>query len=191
MNNNNNNNDNKNNVVDKKKCKPSDFKMGEWLSGTIYYKILNNAHGKHQVIDNFGRTLYVGNNILGREMYSSKQFEEEKKVNRTEMANILMNAGDTVFTARFKKKINGKRVRDKLEEEKYENAPPSKKQKICSNALENGEDRELTGFLSSSEPNMGRSNVIDLNVNGSFKNRLIDHRTLYEIIIKNTKYILK
>jgi hypothetical protein len=53
-----------------------------------------------------------------------------------------------------------------------------------------GDDRTLTGYYLSSEANLGRSNVIDLEATGH-NMRQVDHRTIKSIIIDGTKYVAK
>jgi hypothetical protein len=172
-------------------CKPEELKEGEWLSGTVYYKILNPRGQSHEVEDSFGKTLTVGDSILGREMVSSCQFDREEKVTRSQMVEKLSQAKDTVFTVKFKKKLTGKRVREVMEEDDYDTQTPAKRLRILNKAVAGGEDRVLVGFLKDCEPFMGRSAAIDLNVAGPHKERQIDHRTVEELILNRIKYILK
>ncbi len=185
-------------ISDPKSCDPNTLEVGDWLSGTVYYKVLLNTSdiGKLKLIDNYGRTLWVSNGILQREMTSSKQHEEEKEVSRTEMVRILTQAKDQVFTARFKKQITGKRLFEVLDqadaEEEYAQQSISKKKKTLAKALKGGEERELVGYLKNTEALLGRSTVIDLNIPRDQSGiRLIDHRSLQELTINGVKYMLK
>lgn len=174
------------------KCKPSDLKTDEWLSGTVYYKILSSNGSSQNVIDSYGRTLTVANGILGNEMISASQYDAQQEVTRTEMVDKLLNAGSCVFTVTFRKQLTGERVNELLEEEKYEGQPPTKKRKICDKILKSGETREMVAYLQSTEHNLGRTNCIDLNLplNG-YRVRQVDHRTLESLILRRVKYILK
>ena len=51
-----------------------------------------------------------------------------------------------------------------------------------------GTERTLIGHFLSSEPLLGRSYVIDLEVN---ERRLVDHRTIKSLITQNVRYVLK
>lgn len=53
-----------------------------------------------------------------------------------------------------------------------------------------GEECQITGYLSDVEGNLGRSLVIDLNSQGKAPFRQVDHRTINWIIFKNVKYSL-
>ena len=53
-----------------------------------------------------------------------------------------------------------------------------------------GDDRTMIARLVGSENLMGRSNVVDMEATGNVIKQ-IDHRSLYELILKGTKYILK
>lgn len=174
------------------KCRPDDLKTGEWMSGTVYYKVLEgNLPFSKRVRDSYGRDLTVANSILGNEMISAAQFDTEMKVTRTEMVDKLTSAGDCVFTIKFRKQLTGQTLVDHLETEDYSGQPAAKKTKICVNALKAGEERVLTGYLRNTEASMGRSNVVDLNVDDGHRDRQVDHRTLEELILKRVKYVLK
>ena len=56
---------------------------------------------------------------------------------------------------------------------------------------QDGTKRVLVGHLLSTEPKMGRSQVIDLDITTGNPTRLVDHRTISSIIVKGTKYTLK
>lgn len=182
-------------------CNPSELQEGEWLSGTVYYKIItpqdeikNGTMRRFRIIDSFGKELSVGGPILGREMVSAQQYDRTVKISRTEMIEKLMSARDSVFTVKFKKQLNGKRLREQLEEEKYNaNDPSPKRTKICNKVIKMGEDRTLTGYLTNTEPLMGRSQVIDLGLGpvGKHSTRLVDHRTVDELILRRVRYVLK
>lgn len=174
-------------------CNPETLQKDEWLSGTVYYKVVKKHEDvdSHAVVDNFGNTLSVSNNILGREMTSSRQYDEEKKVTRTEMVNVLSDARDTVFTVKFKKQLTGKRLREVLDEEDYEHQNSTNKNRILNKIVKGGEDRTLVGFMKHCEPFMGRSAVFDLEAEGGFAERQVDHRTIEELILKRVRYTLK
>lgn len=52
-------------------------------------------------------------------------------------------------------------------------------------------DRKLIGYLLNTENEFGRSNVIDLEEKNNYNTRQVDHRTMYELILKNTRYVVK
>lgn len=56
---------------------------------------------------------------------------------------------------------------------------------------QDGETRKLRGYMTSSEPTMGRSYCVDLDIDSSHKLRLVDHRTIKELIFKGVKYTIK
>lgn len=67
----------------------------------------------------------------------------------------------------------------------------AKKIKELAKELISGEEVQMTCFLLSSEGNLGRSSVIDLDAPHGKNFRQIDHRTLESLIINNKKYLLK
>lgn len=144
------------------------IKTGERLSTTMYLEVVGQlpqtstlAEGI-KVKDSNGKTFDMrGKTLIENSLNSGSQYSTEKKVSRTEMAHILTNAGDSVFTAVFEKV--------------------------------GGEMRTLTGRLLESENLMGRSNVEDLELPTTEKNKLrqVDHRTLQSLILKDVKYVIK
>ena len=171
------------------KCDPIRLKPGEWLSGEVYYKVEWVSPSHVSFVDNFGQTLRVSSPVVAREMHSAAQIKETKKVTRTEMAKLLMDAKTTVFTVTFEKKLTAQKVMDSLSGYKADE-PARKRRKVVTDAMK-GEVRVLTGYLKDCEPFMGRSTVYDLNIPMGKNERQVDHRTLQELIIRNVKYVLK
>lgn len=56
---------------------------------------------------------------------------------------------------------------------------------------QNGELRELIGYLINTENEFGRSNVIDLEVKTGNRTRQVDHRTIDGLVLKNVLYVVK
>jgi hypothetical protein len=56
------------------------------------------------------KELKMSRDILEYEMNSGKIYESEEKVTRTEMVNLLVNAKECVFTAKFHKKVDEKYI---------------------------------------------------------------------------------
>lgn len=54
-----------------------------------------------------------------------------------------------------------------------------------------GSPRTLRGRLMSSEQLLGRSYVEDLDTSDSHRTRLVDHRTMSELIVDNVQYLVK
>jgi len=80
--------------------------VGEVLSGTYYLTVTgkNEGAGEIQVKDQFGNNFTMrGKDLIEKSLKSASQFDEVKKVSRTEMVEVLENVGDSVFTADFVK----------------------------------------------------------------------------------------
>lgn len=171
--------------------KAGELKTDEIISGSIYWKvvtpgarttIVKNAQGLHMEVDN---------GIMCKEMTSSVQFDETKKVNRSDMVSVMISAKDVAFSARFRKQIKKKDVVSKIKGA-IDGKMTTKKQlaAVAKQCLE-GEVRNIVARLKYTEPHLGRSQVIDLNIENQDANeRQIDHRTLEELVLNRIKYIL-
>jgi len=174
-----------------KKINVSDLSPGDKLSRLAYYEVVKKNDDDIIVKNENGFKFQISNGIVENEMFSSGQFNSTKKVSRTELVEILEKAGDTIFTTTFFKQSTEKRIKELLKQYDGFSAKAKQRPTFCKTLL-HGEHRTLVGYLLHTEPKMGRSQVVDLEVpKGTFNKRLIDHRTLESIIIKNTKYIVK
>ena len=177
------------------KCDFTQIKVGDNLSEVQYYSVTKVLEDELELTNERGYPIIVAKDIVEEGMYSAQQYKKEQKVTRTELCELLEGAGDTVFTVNFHKKI---REEDILEavlsslKEQELTSPQAKKQlkAVVKQALQ-GEERTLIGYLLETEPKMGRSQVIDLEAQGDHRTRLVDHRTINWIILKNIKYVQK
>jgi hypothetical protein len=107
------------------------------------------------------------------------------------MVEALKSAGDSIFTVTFDKKVNRKTIATALMNLKELPAKKTHANKVAESMMM-GEERTLVGHLTSSEPTMGRSTVVDLEIDSSKYNlRLVDHRTVKQLILQNVRYVLK
>jgi hypothetical protein len=89
----------------------SEIKPGEVLSSTMYLTVVSKDTDSIKVKDNLGREFTVkGPKLIEETMSSASQYAKEEKIARTKAAEVLVNAGDTVFTAEFVKQNGEERV---------------------------------------------------------------------------------
>lgn len=123
----------------------------------------------------------------------STNYTEEEKVSMTEAASILESVGDKVFTVTFNKKPNPVEVAAKIEALSDKDKRSKTKVERCML----GEERTMRARLVSVEPKLGRSQVIDLDIDKQIKGdwdsrqRQVDHRTIKSLIVNNVKYTVK
>lgn len=168
------------------------IQIGDYLSETQYYKVVDKKGGKIYVSNERGFEFNISSNIVEEGMLTANQFEEEKKVNRTDIVNLLENAKDTIFTVNFNKLPNEKSMLEELKNVKISDLGSETELKKLAKRMNMGEERTLIGHLNHSEPKLGRSNVTDLEIPvGQHRSRLVDHRTINWLIINNVKYVVK
>ena len=114
----------------------------------------------------------MSKDILVHEMNSSKAFDEEIKLSRTEIVKLMVEAKESVMTVKFHKKVDGDHVKttllkinskDKLKNDKF--------LKDLSKELILGEKVDMVCTLTRSEGKLGRSSVADLNSKFGFNFR--------------------
>lgn len=163
-----------------------------WFSDTRYLRVDRvRPDGLLDATTAEGTKLVISSDIVKNEMYSSVHFGEEEKVTRTELAGILEDAGNKVFSATFRGKVNEKNVAQLIENLDMETLQNRRKLNKYVKEMLQGKQTNITAHLARSEPKLGRSLVIGLDIEGSNKFRQVDHRGMESIIFKNKKYILK
>ena len=169
----------------------SKLKVGDYLSETQYYTVKELSGNFAKLSNERGFEFRVQHNVIEEGMYTSNQYDEEKKVNRTQLVEILENSKNHIFQVNFNKKPTDATVNEKLSQVSVGTFSDKGLLKKLARELLVGEERTLIGYLASTEPKMGRSKVVDLEVEkGKHNLRLVDHRTINWIIFKNIKYIV-
>jgi hypothetical protein len=173
--------------------------VGEFLSDVQYYKVVKVSPRTVTVSNERGFESKIDRTIIEEGMYSAGQYNLKQTLNRSQACELLENAGSAVFTVNFRKQVREKELREQILEaiatpdgELLGRSELQKRIKQVSKTALEGEERTLIGYLVDSEPRMGRSTVIDLNIPPDRDRlRLVDHRTLNWLIIRNVKYIVR
>ncbi len=175
------------------------IEVGDYLSQTQYYRVVKINPETVIVIDERGVQTDLDKDLIAAGMYSASQYDTEKTVNRTEINEILQQAGNNIFTVNFNKQVQEQDIKDKLLnaiKDKQGNplsyAEIANKLANISKQLMKGEERTLIGYLLELNNLRGRSLVIDMEIPPE-QNRIrqVDHRTINWLILKNIKYIVK
>lgn len=164
--------------------------INDIFSCVSYLKVENIEGNKITVHNHLGGKWFISKDILERDMWSADHYEQEVKCSMTDLSEIIEQCSDTVFSVRFRKKIDAKDIEAQLAKvNKNLISKAEEVKKLAKNFLE-GEEVTITGHLIESENHLGRSLVIDLNapLNNNF--RQVDHRTIEWIIFRNVKYSL-
>ena len=179
-----------------KKTNVKEVKVGDKLSMITFMEVKGKTFGYVKVRDEDGVELSIGEGVFSSNIHST-QYTGEKKVPRTELAEILMNARDAVVLVNFNKQASADTVHKKLE-----SADGKKVTKKLLGDLLKGEVRQMTGYVIGAEPVLGRTIMIDLTkpkvlrpakdgTEYDTRQRLVDHRTLNSVVYKNVKYTVK
>lgn len=181
-----------------KKTDVTKLKKGDRLSRISFMEVISQSWNgdRVDVRNEDGFEWSIGGSIISEECYST-QFSEEKKISRTEIAEILMSARDAIVVVNFHKQATADTVHSKLTDADGQRVT----KKVLSDLLK-GEERTMTGYVIGAEPVLGRTIMIDLEKEKVVKKtkdgqewdtrqRQVDHRSLNWLIYKNVKYISK
>lgn len=174
----------------------SKLEVGNWFSSVCYYKIKQIVDAETVIVVNAknpSKELRMSRDILQKEMNSASIYEKVEKVSRSNLIELLMHAKESVMTIDFRRKVDEAWIREHLTSNvssQNQLKSTSELQKL-SRELVGGKQVSLTCFTASSENKLGRSTVIDLNKPWGMNFKLVDHRTVDSVILKNTKYVVK
>lgn len=175
-----------------KKSKFGALNVGDRLSETQHYTVIGLTTQAATLRNERGFEYDATVSVVEEGMYAADQFDEEQRVSRTRLIEILENSGSTVFRINFNKKPTHTTVTEKLSGVNVGTlADPAALRELAEGLLL-GEERTLTGYLVHTEPKLGRSQVVDLEVeSGQHNLRLVDHRTINWMILRNVKYVVQ
>ena len=97
--------------------KMTDFKklkVGSKLSETQYYKVEKIAGNQVQLRNDFDEPVVVDNNYVEKCLTSADQFEQERTMSRTDVANLFIASTNVALTVNYNKQVNEKDVKDQL-----------------------------------------------------------------------------
>ena len=163
------------------------LKEGDWVSRVSYMKILAHEGGSFQVVNESGFKWEIGENIVLNECQPGFGYDDKKKVSRTELTRLLVeDTYGAVVTLNFTKKQTPARVIEMIEAADMSKMNKTQKKKFAESLMV-GEPRALIGYVIGSDQN-GRVRMIDLNVEGKNRARLVDPRTLENVTFKGVSY---
>lgn len=123
-------------------------------------------------------------------MHSGKVFAKTEKLALTKIVKLFTEAHDCAFTVCFRTKLDEKHVKDELQKLNEGLLKDEKRLKAFAKEVIQGQEMTITGRYYKHETKLGRSLIIDLEQPWGRGFRLVDHRTLQYLIIKNVKYIV-
>jgi len=107
------------------------------------------------------------------------------------LAELIENAGDTVFQITFRKQPTAEHAQEKLQQIKFDDLKKKDVLSSLSKEISEGQRVTMICHLVEAHNNLGRSTVIDLSSDAPSKFRQVDHRSIEAIVLKNVKYTLK
>lgn len=164
------------------------LKKGEVLSETQYYVVEEIKGNKVQLKNDIGENVVVDGDYVNKLLTSANQYTTEKKVSRTEIANLFINNPLIAMTVNYNKQLDVNDVIDDL-------VRSTSKTEIKN--LLKGEERTMIGRHFGELTDLGRIQFVDMQVerdkSKGYDNRLrqVDPRTINYLILKGTKYTVK
>jgi hypothetical protein len=171
------------------------LKVGEVLSETQYYKVEKVQGNRAQLINSNGDSIVLNDGYIDNLLSSASQFEEIKKVTRTELAEKFIANARVAMTVMFHKKVDPKQVTANVAgiySQLSMGLTEAAFQKKVKAVLDlKGEERVMVGRHYGDVDVNGRVSFVDMNVSVGNPNRLVDPRTIDYLIVGGVKYELK
>ena len=182
-------------MANAKKCNAGKLVPGQNLYEVTYYKVNSVDDQDVHVTDSKGVQMSISRSLVESSIYTTDQHMSEKKLTRTEMARLIETLGQSAFKVVFNKQVTANDLADGLEHEDI--GTKAKRRKVVK-ALMEGEERSMNARLYRTDAfdvamELGRYRVVDLDVLAETKDegraqRLVDTRTVKELVVDNTRY---
>ena len=91
------------------------FEAKQWFSQTAYWTVRSIEGNQVRVQNSYGMQMDVSKDMLEK-MWSANHFEKEVAMTMTELAELMENLGDTVFSVQFRKKPKETDIANRLKE---------------------------------------------------------------------------
>lgn len=88
--------------------------VGDYFSSISYLRVDKIEGNTITVTNALGGSWIMSKDLLGRDAWSGDHFSQEIKTSMTELASILTQCRDTIFTVSFKKKVDVNNVEAEL-----------------------------------------------------------------------------
>ena len=88
--------------------------VGDYFSSISYLRVDKIEGNTITVTNALGGSWIMSKDLLGRDAWSGDHFSQEIKTTMTELASILVQCRDTIFTVSFKKKVDVNNVETEL-----------------------------------------------------------------------------
>lgn len=171
------------------------LKVGEVLSETQYYKVEKIKGNQAQLLTANGDSIVLNDEYINNLLSSATQYDEVKKVTRTELAETFLANARVAMTVMFHKKVDPKQVSESVSsiygELNLGMTEASFQKKVKAVLDLKGEERIMVGRHYGSVDVNGRVSFVDMNIDSGNPNRLVDPRTIDYLIVGGIKYELK
>lgn len=185
----------------------ANLKAGDILSESQFYRVESLNGDIANLKNDKGNVYRIGRQIVEQDMHSASQFEKTEKVTQTEMIILAKSHARMAMTITFRKKIDVNSTAKTLSEavtKLVENSTLKELESILLKALKptlknavEGELREIAGRHYGQFDEFGRLRFIDMEQEGvatdefDKRQRLVDLRTISQLIVNQVRYQLK
>ena len=177
------------------KAEASKVQVGDYLMLFSYYKVLKKDEKWIHVKDEKGNKLQISRTVVDKSMASTNQYSREEEVTQKTLAEKIGSAGHAAFRCTFKKAVESNSIADAVASRLDEFKGSQAKRRKVMKELMQGEERVMHCKLcrSGESTELGRYQVIDLEAQDDGKPpvRLVDTRTVSELILEGVRYFVK
>lgn len=175
----------------------TNLKEGNIFSEQQFYTVVKIAGNKAQLKTLRGEMVVLDDKYIETCLDSAHDYTKTENITRTEISKKFLTCTNIAFTVVFQKQVKDKDVIDDLEK-LYPNtgkimskADYIKAVKAAIKKALEGETRILRGYHTGEQDEFGRISCVDMEIITGHNKRLVDTRTISELIVKGIQYKVK
>jgi hypothetical protein len=175
------------------KCNPVQVKAGDVWSRHSFGRVLGRGFGPDgemiRIENTNGKAWDIGVDLVAAEFSFANQHDVDITLSRTKALEVLTKRTWTAMTVKFRKKVDLKQAAEALNTERLSTTMNAKDWTKLVETIMAGEERTMVGYHHGDHDQHGRLVFWEI-VEGREQRRLIDPRTVFEVIVAKTRYLV-
>ena len=168
-------------------CDPSTLKKGDLVQINQSYRVTEVLPHKVEIEEVSTKRRKTCDYGVMRDGYRSLQEFGDEKMSTTKMSEAMTGAIGNVVLVRFRKKFDPKHLQIVATSDEFKAANKTKQTKMMKEAAM-GQPRTMRCRIDSIDERTGRADVTEFTDDGNDQRRLVDLRSVYELVLSGVRY---